>query len=180
MQNQETLYQVTDRVATITLNRPDKLNAWTAVMEQEVRAPWTRRKRTQRSRHCVDRRGAWILRRRGHVAVESHCGARHRRARELSQISGRRAKRSHARGFSEEIFVFPIVQKPVIAAHQRSGGRVRVHDYFVLRSAIGFGCGAFRDGVCPARVDCGVRNGVDVAAAGRATRMRWICYSARV
>ena len=38
MPNQETLYQVTDRVATITLNRPDKLNAWTAVMEQEVRA----------------------------------------------------------------------------------------------------------------------------------------------
>jgi len=38
MPNQETLYQVTDRVATITLNRPDKLNAWTAIMEQEVRA----------------------------------------------------------------------------------------------------------------------------------------------
>src|SRR5271168_215491 len=38
MPNQETLYQVTDRVATITLNRPDKLNAWTAVMEQEVRS----------------------------------------------------------------------------------------------------------------------------------------------
>jgi enoyl-CoA hydratase/carnithine racemase len=34
---QETLYQVTDRVATITLNRPDKLNAWTGTMEQEVR-----------------------------------------------------------------------------------------------------------------------------------------------
>jgi len=38
MPSQETLYQVTDRVATITLNRPDKLNAWTAIMEQEVRA----------------------------------------------------------------------------------------------------------------------------------------------
>ncbi len=38
MQNLETSYQVTDRVATITLNRPDKLNAWTAIMEQEVRA----------------------------------------------------------------------------------------------------------------------------------------------
>jgi enoyl-CoA hydratase/carnithine racemase len=38
MPNRETLYQVTDRVATITLNRPDKLNAWTAIMEGEVRA----------------------------------------------------------------------------------------------------------------------------------------------
>ncbi|HEV2688341.1 MAG TPA: enoyl-CoA hydratase [Bryobacteraceae bacterium] len=38
MPNQETLYQVAGRVATITLNRPDKLNAWTATMDQEVRA----------------------------------------------------------------------------------------------------------------------------------------------
>jgi enoyl-CoA hydratase/carnithine racemase len=38
MPNQETLYEVADGVATITLNRPDKLNAWTATMEQEVRA----------------------------------------------------------------------------------------------------------------------------------------------
>jgi enoyl-CoA hydratase/carnithine racemase len=38
MPSEETLYEVADRVATVTLNRPDKLNAWTAVMEREVRA----------------------------------------------------------------------------------------------------------------------------------------------
>jgi enoyl-CoA hydratase/carnithine racemase len=35
---QETIYAVANRVGTITLNRPDKLNAWTATMEKEVRA----------------------------------------------------------------------------------------------------------------------------------------------
>jgi enoyl-CoA hydratase/carnithine racemase len=38
MRAQETIYEVANRVATITLNRPDKLNAWTATMEKEVRA----------------------------------------------------------------------------------------------------------------------------------------------
>jgi enoyl-CoA hydratase/carnithine racemase len=38
MPTQETLYNVANRVATITLNRPEKLNAWTAQMESEVRS----------------------------------------------------------------------------------------------------------------------------------------------
>ncbi len=37
MPYEEILYDVTAHVATVTLNRPDKLNAWTQTMEREVR-----------------------------------------------------------------------------------------------------------------------------------------------
>ena len=53
MPNQETLYEVAKRVATITLNRPDKLNAWTAVMEQEVRAAVAEAERDENVRVIV-------------------------------------------------------------------------------------------------------------------------------
>jgi enoyl-CoA hydratase/carnithine racemase len=37
MSYQEILYDVSDRIATVTLNRPEKLNAWTMRMAAEVR-----------------------------------------------------------------------------------------------------------------------------------------------
>ena len=39
---EQILYDVADGVATVTLNRPDKLNAWTALMEKEVQAAMAR------------------------------------------------------------------------------------------------------------------------------------------
>jgi enoyl-CoA hydratase/carnithine racemase len=34
---QHILYEVSERIATITLNRPDRMNAWTPIMERDVR-----------------------------------------------------------------------------------------------------------------------------------------------
>src|SRR5689334_7795089 len=41
MAYEQILYEVQDRIATVTLNRPDRLNAWTPVMEREVHAAMT-------------------------------------------------------------------------------------------------------------------------------------------
>ena len=37
MSYEHILYEVSDKIATITLNRPDRMNAWTPIMERDVR-----------------------------------------------------------------------------------------------------------------------------------------------
>jgi enoyl-CoA hydratase/carnithine racemase len=49
----EVLYEVRDRIATVTLHRPDKLNAWTAQMGREVRAAMTEAARDEAVRVIV-------------------------------------------------------------------------------------------------------------------------------
>ena len=43
-------YEVADRVATVTLDRPDRLNAWTGRMHHEYRWAWPQAER--RPRRC--------------------------------------------------------------------------------------------------------------------------------
>jgi enoyl-CoA hydratase/carnithine racemase len=41
MSFQHILYEVSEKIATITLNRPDRMNAWTPIMERDVRDAMT-------------------------------------------------------------------------------------------------------------------------------------------
>ena len=50
---EQVIYDTTDGVATVTLNRPDKLNAWTQVMGREVRAAMDEAARDERVRVIV-------------------------------------------------------------------------------------------------------------------------------
>jgi enoyl-CoA hydratase/carnithine racemase len=119
MPNQETIYQVADRIATITLNRPDKLNAWTAIMEQEV---WTAFQQAEADENV-------------RVIILTGAGRGFCAGADISLLSSvaeqgldeagrayavRNAGRSGAAGrradFQKKYSYFPAIQKPVIAA----------------------------------------------------------------
>ena len=117
MPSQETLYHVADGVATITLNRPDKLNAWTAVMEQEVRSAIEESDRDDGARVIV-LTGAG----RGFCAGADMSLLRNVADRGVDQNVRDRAlsvggQNKDARpDFQKKYSYFPAVGKPVIAA----------------------------------------------------------------
>src|SRR5580700_6109388 len=122
MQNQEMLYQVDARVATITLNRPDKLNAWTAIMEREVRAAMEEAERDENVRVIIltgAGRGFCAgadLSLLSSVATEGLDSVRRAQAVEPASGASQGAREGTRADFQKKYSYFPALSKPVIAA----------------------------------------------------------------
>ena len=122
MPNQETMYEVAQRVATITLNRPDKLNAWTAVMEQEVRAAMAGSERDENVRVIVltgAGRGFCAgadMSLLSTVATKGLDAAQRAQALQAGAGSGEGDVDGARVDFRKKYSYFPALSKPVIAA----------------------------------------------------------------
>jgi enoyl-CoA hydratase/carnithine racemase len=123
MPNQETLYEVAKRVATITLNRPDKLNAWTTLMEQEVRAAMADAERDENVRVIVltgAGRGFCAgadMSLLSTVATKGLDAAQRAQAVQSGEGAGFGSGEAGARAdFQKKYSYFPALSKPVIAA----------------------------------------------------------------
>jgi enoyl-CoA hydratase/carnithine racemase len=117
MQSQETLYQVAERVATITLNRPDKLNAWTAVMEQEVRSAVEEAERDEKVRVIVLTGAGRGFCAGADLSLLKNVADRGLDQRAKEQALEARGQRAAVRSdFQKKYSYFLSVGKPVIAA----------------------------------------------------------------
>src|ERR1035438_765347 len=123
MPTQETLYHVANRVATITLNRPDKLNAWTALMESEVRSHMENAEQDDEVRVIVltgagrgfcagaDMSLLSAVAERGLDYRDLHEGGREQVLRD-----GANRREGAPPDFQKKYSYFPAIGKPVIAA----------------------------------------------------------------
>ena len=155
------LYGVDDFVATITLNRPDKLNAWTSEMDADVHAAIDSAAADDAVRAIVIT-GAG----RGFCA-----GADMSR---LSRLSGRdaavdRRRQRRKPGNFEQKFELPARRAEAdLCRHQRRGRRHRLLSRPVLRLSLHGGRRQADDGVRQTRADCRAWLVLDVAAPDRA------------
>ena len=118
MPTEETLYNVANRVATITLNRPDKLNAWTALMESEVRSHMENAERDDEDRVIVltgAGRGFCAGADMSLLSAVAERGLDDRGRKHVLHNEGNRREGVPA-DFQKRYSYFPAIGKPVIAA----------------------------------------------------------------
>ena len=123
MPTQETLYNIANRVATITLNRPDKLNAWTALMESEVRSHMENAEQDDEVRVIIltgAGRGFCAGADMSLLSAVAERGLDCRdlddRGREQVLRDGANRREGAAPDFQKKYSYFPAIGKPVIAA----------------------------------------------------------------
>jgi len=123
MATPEALYNVANRVATITLNRPDKLNAWTALMESEVRLHMENAEHDDEVRLIVltgAGRGFCAGADMSLLSSVAERGLDYRdlddRGREQVLRDGANRRQGATRDFQKKYSYFPAIGKPVIAA----------------------------------------------------------------
>jgi enoyl-CoA hydratase/carnithine racemase len=114
----EILYHVADRIAVITLNRPDKLNAWTAVMETEVRQAMLQAEADEDVRVIVLTGAGRGFCAGADMSLLSGIAERGLDSANTSlRNSDNDAQRAHIRAdFQKKYSYFPSLRKPVIAA----------------------------------------------------------------
>jgi enoyl-CoA hydratase/carnithine racemase len=119
MPNEETLYSVHDRIATITLHRPDKLNAWTATMEKEVRAAMDQAEQDENVRVIVltgAGRGFCAGADMSLLQAVTQKGPHDLHQDDLLRNTGGGERLNVRPDFQKKYSYFPSIQKPVIAA----------------------------------------------------------------
>jgi enoyl-CoA hydratase/carnithine racemase len=123
MPTQETLYNIANRVATITLNRPDNLNAWTALMESEVRSHMENAEQDDEVRVIIltgAGRGFCAGADMSLLSAVAERGLDCRdlddRGREQVLRDGANRREGAAPDFQKKYSYFPAIGKPVIAA----------------------------------------------------------------
>ena len=118
MPTQETLYHVAHRVATITLNRPEKLNAWTALMESEVRSHMENAEQDDQVRVIVltgAGRGFCAGADMSLLSAVAERGLDDRGREHVLHSEGNR-REGVSTDFQKRYSYFPAIGKPVIAA----------------------------------------------------------------
>ena len=120
MAYEQILYEVSGALATITLNRPNKLNAWTGTMEQEIREAMYAAEASSEVRVIIltgAGRGFCAGADMGGLSATASSTETRSLGEQRERMKAAPPRRDGIRAdFMEKYSYFPSIQKPIIAA----------------------------------------------------------------